>query len=153
MIKRIIFLLLVGLLIASFGLIVMREPGFAVFSYGDTTIEIELFKFYLGAVILFVLLYIIFRLLGYFYRLPKQLHDARQQKRQLEIMRGLESSILDASQFSWESATRNSTTHVKNSPIKIAQRLFPFTRYPNYKLTKIRGWCKIGKCNRSRICH
>ena len=123
MIKRVIFLLLVGLLIAGFGLVVMREPGFAVFSYGDTTIEIELIKFYFGVVLLFILLYIVFRLLGYFYRLPRHIHEARQQKRQLEIMRGLETSILDASQFNWEAASRNSTTHVKNSPIKIAQRL------------------------------
>ena len=123
MIKRLLFLLLLGLIIAGFGLVVMREPGFAVFSYGDTTVEIPLIKFYFAVIVLFISLYILFRLLGYFFRLPGHLHNKLQRKRQQEIMQGVESSILDASQFNWESAMRNCATHVKHSPIKRTQQL------------------------------
>ena len=123
MIKRILFILLIGLLIAGFGLVVMREPGFAVFSYGDITIETPLIKFYFAVIVLFIALYIFLRLLGYLVRLPSRLHSQRQQKRQLEIMQGIESSVLDASHFNWETAMRNSIIHVKHSPIKQAQRI------------------------------
>ena len=123
MIKRILFLLLVGLIIAGFGLVIMREAGFVVFSYGDTTVEIKLINFYFAVIALFIALYILFRLLGYIFRLPALLHNKRQQKRQLEIMHGIESSILDASEFNWEAAMRNSATHVKHSPIKRAQQI------------------------------
>ena len=123
MIKRILFLLLLALVITIFALVVLREPGFAVFSYGDTTVEVPLIKFYFAVIALFIALYISFRLLGYVFRLPGHLHTKRQHKRQLEIMQGIESSILDASQFSWDSAMRNSATHVKHSPIKRAQQI------------------------------
>ena len=123
MIKRVLLILLLGLIIVGFGLIIMRESGFAVFSYGDITIELPLIKFYFGAIVLFILLYFLFRFLGYIFRLPARIHSKRQHKRQLEILSGLESSVLDASQFNWESAVRNSTIHVKNSPIKRAQHL------------------------------
>ena len=123
MIKRILFLLLLALIIAIFAIVVLREPGFAVFSYGETTVEIPLVKFYFAVIALFIVLYILFRLLGYIFRLPGHLHSKRQHKRQLEIMQGIESSILDASQFNWESAMRSSTTHVKHSPMKRAQQI------------------------------
>lgn len=123
MIKRILILLLLGLIIAGFGLVVMREPGFAVFSYGDTTVEIPLIKFYFAVIVLFVVLYILFRLLGYIFRLPGYLHGKRQHKKELEIMHGVESSVLDASQFNWDSAMRNSATNIKHSPIKRAQQI------------------------------
>ena len=48
MIKRILFILLFGLIIAGVGILIMREAGFAVFSYADTTVEIPLIKFYFG---------------------------------------------------------------------------------------------------------
>lgn len=123
MIKRILFILLLGLIIAGFGLVVMREPGFAVFSYSDITAEVPLIKFYFAAIVLFIVLYILVRILGYIFRLPSHLHNKRQQKRQLEIMQGIESSILDASQFNWEAAMRDCATQIKHSPIKRAQRI------------------------------
>ena len=42
MIKQISGILLIGLIIAVGAMFVMKESGFAVFSYADTTIEIEL---------------------------------------------------------------------------------------------------------------
>ena len=86
MIKRILFLLLLALVITSFAIVVLREPGFAVFSYGDTTVEIPLIKFYFAVIALFIALYILFRLLGYIFRLPGRLHSKRQHKKELEIM-------------------------------------------------------------------
>ena len=73
MIKQITVFLLIGLIIAVLAMFVMKEPGFAVFSYADTTIEIELINLYFGAVMSFILLYFIFRLIGKLVRLPAQL--------------------------------------------------------------------------------
>lgn len=124
MIKRILFILLVGLIIAGVGMIVLREPGFAVFNYGDTTIEIPLIKFYFGVVTAFIILYFLFRIIGGLFRLPSRIQENRQHKRNLDIMQSLESSMLDFSQFNWSSALRTATKHVKQSPIKKAQHMF-----------------------------
>ena len=51
MIKQISGILLIGLIIAVCAMVVMREPGFAVFSYADTTLEIALINLYFGVVI------------------------------------------------------------------------------------------------------
>ena len=124
MIKRILFILLVGLVIAGFGIVIMREPGFAVFSYSDTTIEVPLIKFYFGVVILFIVLYFLFRIIGGLFRLPSRIHSNREHKRNIEIMQSLESSMLNFSQFNWSDAMRTATKHIKNSPMKRAQHLF-----------------------------
>ncbi len=124
MIKRILFILLLGLTIAGVGILIMREPGFAVFSYGDTTVEISLIKFYFGVITVFITLYFLFRIIGALFRLPSRMRAKRQQKRNLEIMQSLESSMLNFSQFNWPEATRSATKHVKQSPMKKAQHLF-----------------------------
>ena len=124
MIKRILFILLVGLLIAGCAILVMREPGFAVFSYGDTTIEIPLIKFYFAVVALFISLYFLFRIIGALFRLPGRIQTKRTNKRHLEIMQAMDSSMLDFSQFKWSDSIKNSTRHIKHSPMKRAQHLF-----------------------------
>ena len=124
MIKRILFILLIGLVIAGFAMLIMREDGFAVFSYADTTIEIPLIKFYFGVVAAFIFLYFLFRIIGSLFRLPKRMHVKRQQKRNLEIMQSLGSSMLEFSQFNWNNALKMATKHVKQSPMKTAQHLF-----------------------------
>ena len=124
MIKRILFILLLGLLIAGGAMLIMREAGFAVFSYADTTVEIPLIKFYFGIVAAFILLYFLFRIIGAIFRLPKRIKHKRQNKRNLEIMHALESSMLEFSQFNWTDALRTATRHIKHSPMKRAQHLF-----------------------------
>ena len=124
MIKRILFILLVGLLIAAGAILVMREPGFAVFSYGETTIEIPLRKFYFGVVALFIALYFLFRIIGGIFRLPSRMKAKRTNKRHLEIMQAMESAMLDFSQFNWAASIKNSTKNIKHSPMNRAQHLF-----------------------------
>lgn len=124
MIKRILFTLLIGLIIAGAGIYIMREPGFAVFSYADTTVEIPLIKFYFGIVAVFIFLYFLFRLIGSLFRLPKRISVKRQQKRNLEIMQSVGTSMLEFSQFNWSDALKSATKHVKQSPMKTAQHLF-----------------------------
>jgi HemY protein len=124
MIKRILFILLIGLIIAGAGILIMREAGFAVFSYADTTIEIPLIKFYFGVIAGFIALYFLFRLIGGLYRMPSRIHSKRLQKRNFEIMKSLESSMLNFSQFNWTEAMRTATKHIKQSPMSKAQHLF-----------------------------
>ena len=124
MIKLLLLILVAGLLIAALGTVVMHEPGFAVFSYGDTTIEITLVKFYFAAVALFVMLYLLLRILGGIFRWPERRRAKRKQRREHEILQGLESSILNFSQYKWEDAIKSVTTHIKQSPIRRGQHLF-----------------------------
>ena len=124
MIKLLLLILIAGLLIASFGAVIMHEQGFAVFSYGDTTVEITLVKFYFAAVALFLMLYLLLRILGGIFRWPERRKARLKQRRNLEIMQGLESSILNYSQYKWEDAIKSVTSHIKQSPIKRGQHLF-----------------------------
>ena len=125
MIKRILFILLIGLIIASVDILVLREhPGFAVFNYGDTSIELPLSRFYYWVIAAFIVLYFLFRILGSLFRLPRRMRNSRQHKHNLDIMRSLESSMLAFSQFKWADALRTATKHVKQSPMKKAQHLF-----------------------------
>lgn len=124
MIKRILFILLIGLIIAGGGIMIMRETGFAVFNYGDLIVEIPLVKFYFAVVAAFIVLYFLFRIIGALFRWPSYLHAKRQQKRNLEIMQSLESSMLNFSQFNWTEAIRTATRHIKQSPMQKAQHLF-----------------------------
>ncbi len=124
MIKRILFILLLGLIIAGVAILIMREAGFAVFSYADTTIEVPLIRFYFAVAAGFIALYILFRLIGALYRLPGRMRAKRQQKRNSEIMKSLESSMLNFSQFNWTEAMRTATKHIKYSPMRKAQHLF-----------------------------
>lgn len=147
MIKRILFILFIGLIIAGVGIIVMRETGFAVFSYADTTIEISLIKFYFAVVSAFIVLYFLFRIIGGLFRLPARIHHKRQDRRNLEIMQSLETAMLNFSQFNWAHALRTATKHVKHSPIKKAQHLFAAhcahnsgqTDTRNAQVTSLRG--------------
>ncbi|MEM8844577.1 MAG: heme biosynthesis HemY N-terminal domain-containing protein [Pseudomonadota bacterium] len=124
MIKLLSLILIAGLIIAGIGMVVMHEPGFAVFSYGDTTVEVTLVKFYFAAVAFFVILYIILRILGSLSRWPMRVSARRQQRNNLEIMQGLESSVINYSQYKWEDAMKSVTHHIKKSPIKRGQHLF-----------------------------
>ncbi|MEM7303907.1 MAG: heme biosynthesis HemY N-terminal domain-containing protein [Pseudomonadota bacterium] len=124
MIKLLSLIIIAGLLIAAFGMVVIHEPGFAVFSYGDTTVEIPLIKFYFAVVALFIVIYLILRILGGLFRWPEQRRARVKQRKNLEIMQGLESSILNYSQYQWEDAIKSVTSHIKQSPIKRGQHLF-----------------------------
>ena len=123
MIKQISGILLIGLIIAVCAMVVMREPGFAVFSYADTTLEIALINLYFGVVIGFILLYFTFRLIGKLIRIPAQLKAQRRQKTRHEIMQALEATIINACLQDWDNAVKTCTRHIKDSPIKRAQHI------------------------------
>lgn len=123
MIKKLIFILIIGFIIAVGGLIIRQEDGFAVFSYGDFSLELELIYFYFYVVAAFVALYVLLRLLGYLYRTPSRVRANRQQKHRLEIMQALEKSFVEADKFEWTHALHNATKHIKNSPIQAAQHM------------------------------
>lgn len=124
MIKLLSFILIAGILIAGIGMIVMHEPGFAVFSYGNTTVEITLVEFYFAAVVLFIALYLVLRILGGIFRWPERRRARLKQRKNLAIMQGLESSILNYSQYKWDDAIKSVTSHIRQSPIKRGQHLF-----------------------------
>jgi HemY protein len=124
MIKLLSLILIAGILIAGIALIVMHEPGFAVFSYGNTTVEITLVEFYFATVVLFIFLYLVLRILGGIFRWPERRRARLKQRKNLEIMQDLESSILNYSQHKWDDAIKSVTSHIKQSPIKRGQHLF-----------------------------
>lgn len=123
MIKKLIFLLIIGFIIAVGGLIVRQENGFAVFSYGDFSLELQLIYFYFYIIAAFVVFYVLLRFIGYVYRTPSRMRAKRQIKHNLEIMQALEKSFVEADRFDWTPALHNATKHIKSSPIQAAQHM------------------------------
>ena len=124
MTKKISLVLFSGLMITLMAMFVMREPGVAVFSYGETTWELSLTHFYFAAIAVFVLFYWLFRLFGKVLRLPTQLKIQRQQKTHLEILNALENTMIHAALHDWDSAIKTSTRHIKDSPIQKGQHAY-----------------------------
>ncbi|MEJ2114905.1 MAG: heme biosynthesis HemY N-terminal domain-containing protein [Gammaproteobacteria bacterium] len=60
----------------------MKAPGFAVFTYGNTTYELPLVEFVIGLFILFTLFYILLRLFALIFSAPKRIHSAMNKRRQ-----------------------------------------------------------------------
>lgn len=124
MTKRISLILLSGLIITLMAMFIMKEPGVAVFNYGETTLEISLTHFYFSAITIFILLYWFFRLLGKISNLPKQLKTQKQNKTRLEILTALENTLIEAALHDWDSAVKTCTRHIKDSPIQKGQYSF-----------------------------
>lgn len=123
MIKQITVFLLLALIITVIALVLMREPGYAVFSYADTSIKINLVKLYFVSVVFFIVLYFTLRLFAKLLHLPAQIRTQRRKKTCLEIMQAMESSITNVCLHDWEMAIKTSTRHIQESPIKRGQHI------------------------------
>ena len=121
MTKKISLVLFAGLMITLMAMFVMRQPGVAVFSYGEITWELSLTHFYFTAIAIFILLYWLFRLLGKILRLPTQIKHQKQQKTRLEILNAMEHTLIHAALHDWDNAIKTSTRHIKDSPIRKGQ--------------------------------
>ena len=110
MTKKISLVLFAGLMITLMAMFVMRQPGVAVFSYGEITWELSLTHFYFTAIAIFILLYWLFRLLGKILRLPTQIKHQKQQKTRLEILNAMEHTLIHAALHDWDNAIKTRRT-------------------------------------------
>ncbi len=81
--------------------IAMQAPGFAVFSYGDTTYELPLVEFVIGLFILFTLFYILLRLFTLIFSAPKRIHSAMDKRRQNKALNNTQQGLTKFTQGSW----------------------------------------------------
>jgi HemY protein len=79
--RRILLVLLVAVLVVCIGWALASLPGRITADIGDLTIEAPTSVTTIGAMLLFVVLYAVFRLLGALARLPRTLHRRRAERR------------------------------------------------------------------------
>lgn len=85
---------------------VMQAPGFAVFSYGDTTYEIPLVEFIIGLFILFTVFYILIRLLALVFSAPKRIHSAMDKRRQNKALNNTQQGLKKFTQGNWSESEK-----------------------------------------------
>ena len=86
--------------------IIMQAPGFASFTYGDTTYEIPLVEFIIGLFILFTIFYILIRLFGLIFSAPKRIHSAMDRRRQNKFLDNTQHGLTKYVQGDWEQAEK-----------------------------------------------
>ena len=79
----------------------MQAPGFASFTYGDTTFELPLVEFVIGLFILFTIFYILLRLFGFLFSAPKRIQSALGQRRQLKALDDTQQGLTKFVQGDW----------------------------------------------------
>ncbi len=98
MLRALIIFIFFLLVFAGLTFFLMQKPGFAVFNYGDLSIELPLVKFVIGLFIFFTILYFILRLLSFLFGAPKRIHQSvsrsKQQKAISTTKQGLTQFIL-----------------------------------------------------------
>jgi len=82
MLRALLIFIIFLIIFAGIVLFVLQAPGQAILTYGDTTIELPLVGFVIGIFIVFVLLYLLLRLLNLIIHMPRRIHAARARHRQ-----------------------------------------------------------------------
>ena len=100
-----VFILLLAVFTASV-FIVMQAPGFASFTYGDTTYELPLVEFVIGLFVLFTIFYIIIRLFSLIFSAPKRIHSAMDRRRHNKALGDTQQGLTKYVQGDWAQAEK-----------------------------------------------
>ena len=79
----------------------MQAPGFAVFTYGNTTYELPLVEFVIGLFILFTVFYILLRLFALIFSAPKRIHSAINKRRQSKALDKTQQGLTKYTKGDW----------------------------------------------------
>lgn len=79
----------------------MQAPGFASFSYGETTYELPLVEFVIGLFILFTIFYIVLRSLALLFSAPKRIQAAMDKRRQSKALGNTQEGLTKFTQGDW----------------------------------------------------
>ena len=80
---------------------VMQKPGFASFTYGDTTYELALVEFVIGLFILFTIFYILMRLFGLIFSAPKRINKAMNKHRHGKSLNNMQQGLTKYIEGDW----------------------------------------------------
>ncbi len=120
----IVLLLLLALLgVTILYILLTREAGQAMLTYGDAAIELPLEYFVFGLILLFISFYITLRLLGWLWRARTRLSERSSRKRSEKAANDIIKGMLEMSQGNWAKADKLLTRSVNNSSTKILNYL------------------------------
>ncbi|QMU61889.1 MAG: hypothetical protein GKR92_09345 [Gammaproteobacteria bacterium] len=79
----------------------MQAPGFASFTYGETTYELPLVEFVIGLFILFTIFYIVLRLFALVFSAPKRIQSAMNSRRKKKALGSTQQGLTKFTQGDW----------------------------------------------------
>jgi len=92
-----------------------EDSGYALIGIGNWSVESSLVVFAVAQLISFCLLYLLFRLLGYFFRLPGKMKGKRKNIKFNRSQDALISGLVDSAEGNWEKAEKVLIKHASNS--------------------------------------
>ena len=92
-----------------------NDPGYVLIGFGHWSLETSLVVFAVAQVIVFFILYIIFRLFGALLRLPGQLKNKGKNIKFNRSQEALISGLVDSAEGNWEKAEKILIKHASNS--------------------------------------
>ena len=119
--KNILFFL--GSLIAALGfafivhewMLQYNDPGYVLIGVGHWAMETSLIVFAVGLIISFFIFYALFRVLGWFMRLPGKLRMRGKSVKFNRSQDALIAGLVDSAEGNWERAERTLIKHASNS--------------------------------------
>lgn len=79
----------------------MQAPGFASFTYGETTYELPLVEFVIGLFVLFTVFYIVLRLFALVFSAPKRIQSAMDKRRQKKALGNTQQGLTKFTHGDW----------------------------------------------------
>ena len=121
MMKYVFFILIYGLIVAVLGVLVLQHPGFAHFSYSDTSIEIKLIDLLLIAAIGLPALYGLIRLIVGLFHLPTKMVHAAHNRKQNAAFQAMEQALSHEIRLDTDKALTSIRKNIQSSPAPILQ--------------------------------
>lgn len=91
------------------------DPGYVLIGFGHWSMETSLVVFAVAAVIIFFILYVFFRLLGWIIRLPSRLKAKGKSIKFNRSQEALIAGLVDSAEGNWEKAEKVLIKHAANS--------------------------------------
>ncbi|HET6724830.1 MAG TPA: heme biosynthesis HemY N-terminal domain-containing protein [Gammaproteobacteria bacterium] len=104
--KRAVAIVIVLAIATLIGVALNADNGYVLFRYGHTAAEMSLVTLVFFAIVAFVILYILVRLVVRLTRAPRKLGDKRREQRQRRAGRDFINGLIDVSEGRWEKGER-----------------------------------------------
>ncbi len=115
MMRILLLMVLVLVASASVALLVMKDPGYVLLSYGNYTIETTLSFFALVLLLAVYGIYLILTTLGSIWWLPERLFQWQHQRQIKHARNGLYAGLSELAQGNWRTAERRLLRYVRHS--------------------------------------
>ncbi|SCZ66740.1 heme biosynthesis protein HemY [Thiohalomonas denitrificans] len=119
--------LLIALLVlggvVGLALVVQEDPGYALFSWGEWTVESSLSLLLVATILAFIALYFLIRLLVGSWHVPGRMAHWRQQQRARKARRSTQDGLLALAEGNWKRAEQFLIRNVADSEIPLINYL------------------------------